>query len=148
MFPKIMLLTTLIPIMIFGSGLSIYNTSYDTIQDSTNKLENSEKSAFYAVYSSYEGDRTGVMVKNLISDLITNADTYEDDFSKIPSLKIYDKIDYNNSDVEDAISPKTEKEFNQYVSNLNSMKNLVESKHTYNIELENRGDILEITLYY
>ena len=68
--------------------------------------------------------------------------------TKIPSLKIYDKIDYNNSDVEDAISPKTEKEFNQYVSNLNSMKNLVESKHTYNIELENRGDILEITLYY
>ena len=111
-------------------------------------MENSEKSAFYSVYSSYEGDQTGVMVKNLISDLITNADTYEDDFSKIPSLKIYDKIDYNNSDIEDAISPKTEKEFNQYISNLNSMKNLVESKHTYNVELENRGDILEITLYY
>lgn len=148
MFPKIMLLTTLIPIMIFGSGLSIYNSSYDTMQDSTSKMEKSAKTAFYAVFSAYEGTQTGSQVKSLISDLITNADTYEDDFSKIPSLKIYDKIDSNNSDIEDAISPKTEKEFNQYISNLNNMKSLVESKHTYNVELENSGDILEITLYY
>lgn len=46
MIPKIMLLTTLIPIMIFGSGLSIYNSSYDTIQDSTSKMEESAKTAF------------------------------------------------------------------------------------------------------
>lgn len=148
---RIISMALILPMVaVISTGMYIYNSSKSSINDSISQMEEVEIENFNKEFSAYEGKQTGSQVKSLLSRLITNANTYEDDLDKIPSLKIIDKINAEEAEVEDATNPTTTDEIEEYVSNLGKIRASVESKHTYNIELKYSldGYINEIDLIY
>lgn len=128
---------------------AIYDSAQSTINDSLSAMSTQEKEAFNNVFSAYEGTQTGTRVKALIGVLITNSNTYLDEVTKIPNFKIADKVNSAGDELEDAIIETTD-DIEEYVANLGRIRNSIEEKHTYEVELNYSVDgiIDEITIYY
>lgn len=145
----ISLTTTLIPILIIGIGMNVYNSAKSTIDESVSNMQQSEISAFNSTFEGYEGTQTGSQTKALIGDLIVNASTYEDEVSKIPGVTIVDKINKEGDSIEDAKKPEESDDVEEYKNNLTEIRNKLEDKHTYNIELEYEDELVnEIKISY
>ena len=109
-----------------------------------------ETDAFNNQFIMYDGQKTGSDVKSLIATLISNASTYKDDLNHVPSFIIDSKINQKNTDVEDATRPEDSKHVDEYVSQLSTIRNLIEQKHKYTIQFsyDTTGLIGEIKLIY
>ena len=143
----ISLTTTLIPVIIIG--MSVYNSAKSTIDDSLTNMQQSEVTAFNSTFEVYEGTQTGSQTKALIGDLLVNSSTYEDEVSKIPEVTIVDKINKEGDSIEDAKKPKNSDYVETYKNNLTEMRNKLENKHTYNIELDYEDELVsEIKISY
>lgn len=145
----ISLTATLIPIVLISTSMFVYNSAKSTIDDSVTRMSQSETKAFNSMYESYEGTQNGAQVKVLVGELITNADTYEDEVSKIPELTVIDKVNKDGDDVQNAEKPQRTSDIEEYKENLVEIRNKIESKHTYNIELEYEDELVsEIKISY
>lgn len=132
----------------------VYATIADTINRNTSNIMNSyetmdrlEKEEFNGKFIRYEGTKkTGLEIHSLISNLIENANRYQDEPNRIPSFIIVDKINESADETKDA----TPDNVNEYIENLNLIENLVELKHEYTVRMHYNVDgiIDEISIYY
>lgn len=135
-------------ISLYTAGL-FYSSAESTIMDSLSTMSTQEKDAFNNQFAAYEGTQTGTKVKAIISVLIANSNTYQDEIAKIPSLKVADKVNSAGDEVEDA-TMETLDDLEDYVKNLGTIRRNIEDKHTYQVEMTYNVDglINEITIYY
>lgn len=133
--------------LIIGSGAKIYEDAASSIISAENSMSMQEKDAFNNQFTAYEGTQTGSNVKALIGVLIANSNTYKDETEKIPSFIIKDKVEKNGIDLDDAVA---EEDINNYITNLTKIRQELENKHTYTLEMHFNTDgyIDEIRLYY
>lgn len=143
----------LLSILIIAIGMFIYNSAQSTIQDSIGAMSTQEKEAFNNQFVSYEGSRTGSQVKALLGILTGNANTYEDEPAKIPTVNVPDQISvrgaYANQSLE-AAQPENASNTEDYFANISIIRNNVEDKHTYWIEMNvgTGGLINEVVIHY
>lgn len=144
----------LLSILIIAIGMSIYNSASSTINDSVSSMSTQEKDAFNNQFTSYENAQTGSKVKSLIGVLIANAKVYEDEVAKIPTLTVVDKatVKGNNANKQmNATKPAEAGSTNAYVTSIGIIRNELEEKHTYWVEMvysSESGLINEIKVYY
>lgn len=123
----------LLCILIIAIGMFIYNSASSTITDSMSTLSTQEVDAFNNQFTSYEGKQTGSNVKALMGRLIGNADTYRDETAKVP----YVYIDQMSNTVNNACCAvfNTAGNTSAYINNLGTIRNRVETKHEYYVEM-------------
>lgn len=131
----------LLSILIIAIGMYVYNGAQSTINESMSSMSESEKNAFNSKFVGYENAATGSQVKNLIGDLITNASNYAEEPAKIVSLQ-FNKIMAAGNEGEILQCPKPVTANNQasYTERLGKIRNKVEAKHTYWVELVYDGN--------
>lgn len=143
----------LLSILIIAIGMYIYNSAQSTIQDSIGAMSTQEKEAFNNQFVSYEGSRTGSQVKALLGILTGNASTYEDEVGKIPAVNVPEQITVRGAQAGQAITadqPDTAGDTEDYFNQISIIRNNVEDKHTYWIEMNvgTSGLINEIVIHY
>ena len=143
----------LLSILIIAIGMYIYNSASSTITSSVGSMSTQEKDAFNNQFTAYEGAQTGSKVKALIGVLIANSNTYMDEVAKIPTLTVVDKITVKGNQANkqlNATRPNTASSTNNYVTDIGVIRNNVEEKHTYWVEMVygTGGLVDEIKVYY
>lgn len=140
----------LLSILIIAIGMYVYNNAQSTINDSLTQMSSSEKNAFNAIFSGYQGKQTGSQVKSLINDLITNSSTYIEEPAKIVSFKIDQVNTTTMTGEQSADKPDTANATDTYVTTLNAVKNAIENKHPYWVEIDQNtaGLVDTINVYY
>lgn len=137
-------------ILVMGVGMYIYNSAASSISNSIdNSMSIQEIDVFNNKFTAYEGSQTGSKLKALIGTLIVNSDTYQYEIEKIPDLIVVDKIDESGEELENA-TIENEDDIDDYVANLGKIRNSVEEKHKYWLEMVygTSGLIEEIKVYY
>lgn len=138
----------LLCILLIAIGMYIYNSAQSTITDSLTSMSTQEIEAFNNNFTTYDGAQTGSQVKSLIGRLIANADTYRDEPAKVPAFQI-DQISNTTSTGEDVIFD-TAGNPQDYVDRLSAVRNKIETKHEYWIEMsyQNNGIIDYVVITY
>ncbi|WP_304401809.1 hypothetical protein [uncultured Clostridium sp.] len=124
----------LLSILIIAIGMFIFTNAQSTITDTMTSMSKQEQNAFNSQFTGYDGALTGSQVKSLIGDLVTNANTYVEEPGKIISLNC-NQLDSRGEKTTTAPAPASPNNIENYVSNLGKMRNAVETKHTYWVEL-------------
>ena len=137
----------LLCILIIAIGMFIYNSAQSTITDSLTSLSTQEVEAFNNQFTSYEGIQTGSNVRALMGRLIANADTYADEPAKIPAVVI-DKVKSGGGASNAVVT--TAGETQTYIDTCGSIRNKVETKHEYYVEInyQKNGLLDVITITY
>lgn len=143
----------LLSILIIAIGMYVYSSAQSTINSSLTQMSSSEKNAFNSTFTGYQGNQTGSQVKALIGDLLTNASTYAEDPAKIVNISFVDQISpkANASIAKNATQPRNlENNTTAYVTALNAIRNAVENKHQYWVEVNTgtAGVVDQINVYY
>ena len=126
----------LLSILIIAIGMYIFTSAKSTITESTSSMSTREKDAFNEQFTVYEGAQTGSSVKALIGVLVANADTYRDEPEKIPSISVpKGQIDSGVNNMVGKNRPNKANDTKNYVEQLGTIRNRVEDKHTYWIEI-------------
>lgn len=138
----------LLSILIIAIGMFIYNSAQSTINDSITSFSTQEIEAFNNNFESYAGNCTGSNVKALITRLIANAKTYEDESEKIPCWFV-DHMTAANAGAAN-VAPAASGSQQDYIDGLTESKNLVENKHTYwvSFSYQDNGLIDFVQVYY
>ena len=124
-----------VPILIVSIGLFIYNSASSTITDSISSLSTQEVEAFNNQFTSYEGKQTGSNVRALMGRLIANANTYSDECSKVPQVYINQMSEESSESMEVTYTESDDGDTNNYINDLGKIRNLIETKHEYYIEI-------------
>ena len=140
----------LLCILIIAIGMFIYNSAQSTITDSMTSLSTQEIDAFNNQFTSYEGFQTGSNVKALMGRLIGNADTYRDEPAKVPQVYIDRLSNTKNTNVNATFKTTDAGNPQNYINNLGTIRNRVETKHEYYVEMtfQNNGLIDYILISY
>ena len=134
----------LLCILIIAIGMFIYNSASSTITDSMSTLSTQEVDAFNNQFTSYEGKQTGSNVKALIGRLIGNANTYRDEPAKVPQVFV-DAVK-NNAEGENEVEVNAtftvdeSGDPSEYISVLGKIRNRLETKHEYYVEISYQGN--------
>ena len=124
----------LLCILIIAIGMFIYNSAQSTITDSLTSLSTQEVEAFNNQFTSYEGVQTGSNVRALMGRLIANADTYADEPAKIPAIFINKtKSGPANTGIDCVVN--TAGNTQNYIDYCGKIRNQVETKHEYYVEI-------------
>lgn len=134
----------LLSILIIAIGMYVYNSAQSTINDSLTSMSDSEKNAFNSKFTGYATKQTGSQVKSLIGDLITNSNTFIEEPAKIINFRI-DQVNASNSVTNtEAPRPAQANATDSYVQELGIIRNGLENKHTYWVELVyNAGGVID-----
>ena len=141
----------LLSILIIAIGIYIFNGANSTITDSMTSMSTQEIEAFNNQFLSYDGKQSGSNVKALIGRLIANANTYKEEPNKIPSIvTTADGVDVGKNEASKTYSCSATTEVSGYISNIGKIRNLVENKHEYKIQISfaTTGLIDKITINY
>lgn len=123
----------LLSILIIAIGMYVYNNAQSTINESLTSMSESEKNAFNSKFIGYEGAATGSQLKALIGDLVTSSSTYAEEPAKIVSFCIDNtKASTTGNNI---AKPKNANSTDNYVTDLGKIRNQIENKHTYWVEL-------------
>lgn len=125
----------LLSILIIAIGMYVYSSAQSTINSSLTQMSSSEKNAFNSTFTGYQGKQTGSQVKALIGDLLTNASTYAEEPAKIVKFSIKTKISSKNTTAPNVDRPNSENNTENYVKGLNAIRNAIENKHEYWVEV-------------
>ena len=128
----------LVAVLTVSVGIFVYNSSQATITDSMTTLSTQEIDTFNNQFSSYEGYQTGSNVKALMGKLISNVHTYRDEIGKVPQVYI-DKLSTLNAYEQEATFYE-DGDFQDYIDTLGIIRNSVETKHEYYIEITYQED--------
>ena len=125
----------IVPILIVSVGLFIYNSASTVIPDSISSLSTQEIDAFNNQFTPYEGTITGSNVKALMGRLIANADTYREESDKVPQVYIDQLNEENTEYMEVTYTEFDEDDTSDYINDLGKIRNSVELKHKYYVEI-------------
>ena len=128
----------LLSILIIAIGMFIYNSAQSTIQNSMQSMSPQEVQAFNNEFMSFEGRQQGSNIKSMIGTLISNANTYRDEPTKIPGVR-FNKVNNVKDDPMDAQVPDASNP-QPYITALNEIRNLVEPKHQYWVSITNQDN--------
>lgn len=123
----------LLCILIIAIGMFIYNSAQSTITDSLTSLSTQEVEAFNNQFTSYEGVQTGSNIRALTGRLIANADTYADEPAKIPAIYIDKTKSGSSAAINEVVT--TAGETQNYIDSCGKIRNQVETKHEYYVEI-------------
>lgn len=140
----------LLSILIIAIGMYVYSSAQSTINSSLTQMSSSEKGAFNSTFTGYQGNQTGSQVKALIGDLLTNASTYAEEQAKIVNFDVIDWVSSKNPNPASAKQPEKENDTQDYCDSLNAIRNGIENKHTYFVEVNTgtAGVVDQINVYY
>lgn len=122
----------LLCILIIAIGMYIYNSAQSTITESMNSMSTQEIEAFNNQFAGYEGAQSGSNVKALMGRLIGNVDTYKDESARVP--QVYIQKAYATGSAVTATYANT-CDLSTYVANLGTIRNKLEAKHEYWVEM-------------
>ena len=140
----------LLCILIIAIGMFIYNSAQSTITDTMSTLSTQEVDAFNNQFTSYEGKQTGSNIKALMGRLIGNANTYRDEPAKVPQVFINRLSNTNNNTIDAQFLTANAGNPQNYITLLGTIRNRVETKHEYYVELnfQDNGLIDYIVISY
>jgi predicted PurR-regulated permease PerM len=118
----------LISILIIAIGMYIYSSSTNSINEGIGSMSTQEKEAFNANWANYEGKQTGTQVKAMISKLISNANTYQEESGKV--------IGVNLVNIGSNLANITYNDLNTYVGSLNSLNKAIQARHVYKVSVD------------
>ena len=124
----------LLCILIIAIGMFIYNSASATINNSMTSMSTQEIDAFNAQFTSYEGAQTGSQIKALMGRLLGNSDTYRDESSSVPQVYIDHLSKTNQADAHAIFLQDNEGDPQDYNDVISTIRNQVETKHTYWVE--------------
>ena len=122
----------LLCILIIAIGMYIYNSAQSTITESMNSMSTQEIEAFNNQFAGYEGAQSGSNVKALMGRLIGNVDTYKDESARVP--QVYIQRAYSSGS-EQCATYANACDLSTYVANLGQIRNKLEAKHEYWVEV-------------
>lgn len=130
----------LIPVVVaacavMGIGTIIYNFAQNTVSDSISSLSTQEVEVYNNQFTSYEGVQTGSNVKALMGRLIANANTYSDESSKVPQVYIDNLSEDTPEEMDVTYTEFDDGDVTNYINDLGKIRNSVETKHEYYIEI-------------
>ena len=136
----------LISILIIAIGMYIYSSSTNSITSGIRQMDTQERQAFNSQWTSYEGTQTGSQIKTLITTLISNADTYQDEAHKVVGLQI--QSDANNTS--NTTITYTDGQLSSFIGSLNTEYTKVKSNHKYTVtfDYQNTSIIRQINVAY
>lgn len=127
--------TVLVAVVTVGVGIFVYNSAQSFVPDNLNSITVQEIEAFNGQFTSYEGTQTGSNIKALIGRLIANANTYRDETSKVPGV-VVEQLTLDEIIEQTHINPiEAEDDVTEYIQNLNTIRNSIEIKHEYYVEI-------------
>ena len=140
----------LLCILIIAIGMFIYNSASSTITDSMSTLSTQEVDAFNNQFTSYEGKQTGSNVKALMGRLIGNANTYRDEPAKVPQVFVDQLSNTVQDEAEATFTLESAGDPQDYITELGTIRNRVETKHEYYVEMnyQDNGLIDYIVISY
>lgn len=147
-------ITVITAVTIIATGISIYNSASSAINESVNAMSQQEIAMFNNQFEAYEGSETGSTVKALIGVLIANANTYQDETPKIPTVTVVDYITTKGDNANESITaerPSGAGNADEYIETLGEIRTSVEEKHTYTVKFNYSTDtelIEEVEIYY
>ena len=123
----------LLSILIIAIGMYIYNSSSNSIYEASDQISTQSKDAFNSQWESYERKQPGSNVKSMISKLIANAQTNEEEKTKLPDLFLQpteeeagaQKFKYVGSYIMD----------DKNVQGFNAARSAIQNKHEYFVEI-------------
>ncbi len=124
----------LLCILIIAIGMFIFNSANDQINESVTGMSRNQITAFNSTFTNYEGACSGAQIKSLMGELIANADTYREEPTKIPGVKVDQLISGNNNSGFNTIVSSAGDTSN-YIKNLGNIRNRAEAKHEYYVEI-------------
>ena len=123
----------LLVILIIAIGMFIYQAANEQVNDAVTGMSRNQVNAFNSTFLNYEGTRTGAQVKSLLQELISNANTYADEQSKLPYVycqQISTKTTGNCT-----ITANDDGVQKSYIDGLGSLRNRIDQKHEYYLEM-------------
>ena len=137
----------LLSILIIAIGMYIYNSSTNSIYSAGDQISAQDKEAFNSQWTSYEEAQPGSSVKSMISRLISNANANKAEKTKLPDLFFEPTDDYEG--VGEAAAPLVTSNINNTnIKGFNSARTMIESKHTYFVELHYSADTSLVDAIY
>ena len=128
----------LLSILIIAIGIYIFNGANSTVVNSMQSMTTSEIEAFNNQFLSYDGKQSGSNVKALIGRLIANANTYKEEYGKVPTIRTSaNGVNTSKSYASSIFSYPLVSDTNlkNYIEGLANIRNNLENKHEYTIEL-------------
>ena len=142
---NMLLIFAIVIIVIFGVSFLVYifyieEHQFDNFICDISEMNPREIESFNSKFTTYDGKQTGAKLKSLIGTLIANANTYEDDSEKCPTVAVMNdnnEIAYlahyasiNNSNITYEGIQKI------YIDNLAIIRNSLQNKNYYSVEFE------------
>ena len=124
----------LISILIIAIGMYIYTNSTGSITDAMSSMDTQAIEAFTANWTNYEGTMTGSQIKAMISKLIGNAKSNEEEQEKVVGLSCEARSSGNATNVVYDGS-----NLNTFIGSLNTVYNNVQARHQYTVTLDFQG---------
>ena len=144
----------LLSILIIAIGMYIYSSAQAQVNNSITNMSTSEIEGFNSTFTTYEGVQTGSQVKALLQRLIANANTYKDEFAKIPSISYNTEEGKeqgkNHDNAGHVYAVTIEGQTSDYVNYINALSKGLDLKHSYNVVTTSstQGVIAGITINY
>lgn len=138
----------LVTILIIAIGMFVYNNASGTATDTIGTMSTQEIEVFNKQFDVYEGLQSGNQLKTLMGILLTNANTNKEEPTKIPGVGINKCV---NTDKKQMHAPVPEpNEISQYIEIIGQIKNKLDKKHDYWVELsyQSNGLVDYITITY
>lgn len=136
-----------------GVGIYMFNSSMNSIYDSTeqfeyeeNELSSQEIDSFNSQWTSYEGAQAGSSVKSLITKLISNASENSSDEEKLPDL--YYEPTENTATFGNTNLIVVSDIWDNGMVDFNAARNQIETKHTYYVEIHFSEDTSLVDAIY
>ncbi len=115
----------LLSILIIAIGMFIFNSSSDSIYGAADSLSQYDIDSFNTTWTTYEGKQPGTNVKALLNKLIANANTFEEESSKLPDIMY--KATSGDGDYQSITSIAGDTK----VKEMSDLRNKIEARHIY-----------------
>ena len=121
----------IICVLIVSIGMFIYSKSNASIDDAMTTMSTSEIEAHNAEYTMYDSEQTGSNVKALLRIVVSNANLYKDEVTKIPGVYFQDVKHGKNLDS----GLPEDGDNTEYLNTLQAIQSNIDTRHNYWIEV-------------
>lgn len=118
-------------VLLVSIGMFVYSKSSNSMEDSMTVMSTHEIEAHNSEYTMYDSEQTGANVKSLLRIVVSNANLYKDEVTKIPGVYFEDVKHSRNLD-----SGLPEAGDNEnYLDTLQVIQSSIDTKHKYWVEV-------------
>lgn len=128
----------LLAILIIGIGMYIYSSSHNTLESAKDQMSEQDKTSFNQQWNTYEGAQGGNTVKTLLQKIIANCNTNAQEAQRLVDVFFAKGTDTNDRQ-NIQITVANAKTDNGAISALTTLRNSIEARHTYFVNIEYSG---------